>query len=366
VVRTDARGRDRRQTGGMNGVLTEAYQRFHRTGPEWGESQLTNHGPMAAEVLVRRGYGDQVERWVDRYVRRLDDLPAVTGRITDGDWRSALGDGRRIGDWTAYFAEQLAEQPWRAVLVTWWPRLLPGIVAGATHGVIRVGHVARALLAGAETPATITELAHGLAFWAARATSVPAATDPAGVLDPAAAIEALPRIPDQQGTVARRFGQLRDLVSWPESVAALRPGRDPEEVRDRLAKLVDAATVRYLTHGRASPVLLVHTATAPNAVLHTLPALPAALWAPSLSAVWAASAAITTAYAPARGTAPERLPALPAGTTAVADLLERAVEHGDEHVMKFTDTAAEVYTRTGNRDALAAAIHITTLIDRTS
>ena len=38
-----------------DGALAEAYQRFHRTGPEWGEDQLTNHGPMAAEVLVRRG-----------------------------------------------------------------------------------------------------------------------------------------------------------------------------------------------------------------------------------------------------------------------------------------------------------------------
>jgi len=29
--------------------------------------------------------------------------------------------------------------------------------------------------------------------------------------------------------------------------------------------------VRYLAHGHGSPVLLVDTATAPNAVLHTLP-----------------------------------------------------------------------------------------------
>jgi hypothetical protein len=349
----------------MNGVLNEAYQRFHRTGPEWGADQLTNHGPMAAEVLVRRGRGDQVDRWVDRYIRRLDELPRPTGSITDQDWRSALGDGRRIGDWTAYFTRQLAELPWREVLVTWWPRLLPGIVAGATHGVIRVGHVVRALLAGAETSATVAELAHALAFWAARATPVPVNAVPAGALEPAAAIDALPRIPDQRGPVARRFGQLPDLAGWPESVAALRPATDPADVPARLAQLVTAATVRYLTHGRTSPVLLVHTATAPNAVLHTLPALPPALWVPSLSAAWAATAAIITAYAPARGTAAERLSALPSGPTAVADLLDRAVDHGDEHVIKFTDTAAEVYTRTGQRDALAAAVHITTLIPPT-
>jgi hypothetical protein len=36
-------------------------------------------------------------------------------------------------------------------------------------------------------------------------------------------------------------------------------------------------------------------------------------------------------------------------------VLDRAVAHADEHVIKFTETAAEVYTRTGHPDALAAA-----------
>ena len=67
----------------------------------------------------------------------------------------------------------------------------------------------------------------------------------------------------------------------------------------RLAGIVDAAVVRHGTHGYASPVMLVHAATAPNAVLRTLPALPPALWVPSLAAAWAATAAVTAAYAPA-------------------------------------------------------------------
>src|SRR3569833_107091 len=48
-----------------------------------------------------------------------------------------------------------------------WPRLLPGSAAGATHGVIRVGHAVRSLL-DLETGPRVTELAHGLAYWAAR------------------------------------------------------------------------------------------------------------------------------------------------------------------------------------------------------
>ncbi|MGW5361064.1 questin oxidase family protein [Actinopolymorpha pittospori] len=345
------------------GNLNEAYERFHRTGPEWGENQLTNHGPMAAEVLVRRGHGAQLTGWVDAYARRLDDLPAATNPVTDLNWRTALGQRRRLADWTTYFTHQLDEAPWRDVLATWWPRLLPGIVAGTTHGVIRVGHVVRVLLVGVENPQTLTELAHGLAFWAAWSQPVPPAAAPAGVLDPLGALDALPRIPDQQGNVAARLGQLADVGAWSASVAALRPPADAEDARTRLTDLVTGATLRYLTHGHASPVLLVHTATAPNAVLHTLPALPETLWAPSLTAVWTAIAAVFAAYAP---TVPLPASALPAPTnptgSAVADVLDRAVDHGDEHVIKFTDTAAEVYTRTGDTRALDAAVHASGLI----
>jgi hypothetical protein len=40
----------------------------------------------------------------------------------------------------------------------------------------------------------------------------------------------------------------------------------------------------------------------------------------------------------------------------------QAVAHGDEHVIKFADTAIDVYERTGNPDALAAAAHVRELI----
>lgn len=167
-------------------ALAEVYQRFHRTGPEWGADQLTNHGPMAAEVLVRRGRAEVVPAWVDRYLRRLDDMPRPTGEIIDATWPQALGDGRRIGDWSVFFTRQLAAGPWPQVLATWWPRLLPGVAASATHGVIRTGHAVRALLADGDDPVHVTELAHGLAYWAARWQPVPGTEDqrPASVPAP--------------------------------------------------------------------------------------------------------------------------------------------------------------------------------------
>jgi hypothetical protein len=228
--------------------------------------------------------------------------------------------------------------------------------------VIRTSHAVRALLAGDEGADTITELAHGLAFWAARAHYVPGVEAPAGTLDAREAFGRLPRIGSQQGNVASRFAQLAELSTWPASLTALRAPADPDDARARLADLVDAATAGYLGYGHTSPVILVHTATAPNAVLHTLPALPRELWADSLTAAWAACAAITVTFAPGRSAPRDELPAAPGSD--VAEMVDRAVVHGDEHVIKFTDTATESYERTGNPDALAACVRAADLIGR--
>jgi hypothetical protein len=69
--------------GTLEGVsieaIEDAYQRLHRTGPEWGENTLTNHGPMVAETLARRGRGSNVDGWLNNYVRRLRS-PAQSSR----------------------------------------------------------------------------------------------------------------------------------------------------------------------------------------------------------------------------------------------------------------------------------------------
>jgi hypothetical protein len=81
--------------------------------------------------------------------------------------------------------------------------------------------------------------------------------------------------------------------------------------------------------------MLVHAATAPNAVLRVLPSLPDDLWAPSAAAAWSASAAIHAAYASATSAPPAR----PAATAA--DAFGRAAQHGDEHVIELADTALD-------------------------
>jgi len=348
-----------------NELLDEAYLRLHGKGPEFGGDEegnhgLTNHGPMAVEVMVRRGLDVDVHHWLDGYLGKLTDLPGSVAPIAREDWRPALGDHRRVGDWTTFFSTELAERPWRDVLGEWWPRLLPGIVAGSTHGVIRVGHAVRALRASDSDRIAATELAYGLAFWAARWRVLPGVTALSGNLRAGDALTGIPRLADQTGVIAHRIGRLADLPGWPAAVAAVAPAADPDDVPDRLADLMTEGVLRYRTHGAASPVLLVHTATAPNAVRQVLPVLPKDVWPESFAAVWAACAAITSAYAPA---AP--LPFTghaPTDSDPVGEVFDRAARHGDEHVIKFADTAVDVFDRTGNPDALAAALHAAEVI----
>ncbi len=353
----------------MSDELFDAYTRLHRYGPEFGGDEegnhgLTNHGPMAIEVLVRRGLDVDVDRWLDRYVRRLADLPGAADPITADTWRDALGDHRRLPDWTAWFAGELHRRAWTDVLADWWPRLLPGIVAGSTHGVIRVGHAVRALRTTptdrAPDPA-LHELAHGLAFWAARFRPLPGYQQPVGPMSAPEALTAVARLREQTGFIAHRIDRLATTPGWQQSLRAIRPA-DTADVPRRLGELVDAATRDYLVRGHGSPVLLVHTATAPNAVLHTLPVLPASLWTASFDAAWAAAAAIVATYAPTRPAPRSDVTPAPRDNDPVAGVLHRSADHGDEHVIKFTDTAVEAYERSGDPDLLAAALRAGELI----
>ncbi|MET8836305.1 questin oxidase family protein [Micromonospora sp. NPDC004540] len=351
-------------------ALAAAYERLHAYGPEFGGDEegnhgLTNHGPMAVEVMVRRGLDVDVEGWLDRYVRRLAELPGTSAAIRPGEWRSALGQARRLPDWAAYFRHELTDRPWRDVLAEWWPRLLPGIVAGSTHGVIRVGHAVRTLRGEGRAPArqTLDELAHGLAFWAARYRELAGVVAPEGTLTPRRALPAVTRLTDQSGFIAHRLDRLERSPGWTASLRALEPATSAEEVPARLESLVDSAAGAYLGLGHGSPVLLVHAATAPNAVRHVLPVLPTDQWLPSLASAWAAVAAVIATYAPARP-APRAEVVRRWSELTREEALQRAAEHGDEHVLKFADTAVESYDRTGDPDLLAATLHVGELIDR--
>ncbi|MEU1573966.1 questin oxidase family protein [Streptomyces collinus] len=333
-------------THDTTGTLEDALGRLHATGPE-RLGRLTNHAPMVVEALAAHGRADAVHRWLDLYRHKLEDPPRPVAPVTDADWRAALGDPRRAADWIGYFGRALAEQPWWDVLAAWWPRLLPGMYGGSTHPVIRVGHAVRALEARENAP-RLAELAHGLGYWAARHRPVSGIAALPAAPGAARSLDAVPPVTDPLGGFPDRLAAVRRLPLWADDVT------DPDTARDRLAELVRAATHRYATHGHGEATMLVHAATAPNAVLRTLGSLPRALWAPSLRAAWTASAAVTAMYPTA-----EPVADVPAPGCTAQEVLERALAHGDEHVVKLTDTALDV----GDGQALAAALRAVELSD---
>jgi hypothetical protein len=313
---------------------------------------------MAAEALAHNGHADEIHAWLDGYRDRLEDAPRGISPINREAWRDQLGDPVRTGDWIAFFEREVREAPWRDVLATWWPRLLPGIAAGATHGVIRVGHAVRALLE-AETVPRVDELGQGLAYWAARWQPIVVPhhqgdLGPHRSTDPRSALDAVPRVPDQRFGIRSRLAQLADLTGWPEAAGAV-PGEGT--VPDRLREIVTAAVLRHGRYGYGNPVMLVHAATAPAAVLRTLPALPADLAGPSLAAAWAATAAVTAAYAPIEPHTLAR--SVPGGP---ADVIGRAAEAGDPHAIKFADAAVEMWRSAPDPALLVAADQATELI----
>ena len=333
--------------------LDEAYEQLHDTGPEF-QGWLANHGPMAADALLRLGHGDDLQTWLDNYVSRLEPAPDPRWEITDEQWREPLGDPSRLGDWCALLNQQVHAAPWEQVLARWWPRLLPGAIASATHGLIRTGHAVRALREQVTTP-RLEELGQALAYWAARWQPLPHQQPSHGTLDVHEALDTVPA-GELTGGIRTRLAHLDQTPTWPLVLDGLRPATDPDQVPAALDALVDAAVTHYGRWAHGNPIMLVHAATAPRAIALTLPALPRHVWAASYQTAWSVTAAISAAYRPPQ----------PAADTAdlsitLDEVAARAVESGDEHAIKFTEVAQES-DRRGNTHALPAAARAVALI----
>jgi Questin oxidase-like len=330
----------------VTGTYDEALERYHGTGPE-REGWLSNHGPMVVEALARLGHPDLIHPWSDQYLVRLEEVPRGIQPIDGRAWRDPLGDPTRTGDWIRFFLSEADQREWQTLLAQWWPRLLPGIAAGATHGVIRVGHAVRALRA-VETDPRRHELAHALAYWAARWQPVPVLAT-SGTRTVQAVLEVLPPVAHQEFGIRNRLAQLLDTPGWERATRSLAGPQRSSDVPSAIANLVDAVLARYAGWGHGNPTMLVHAATAPMAVANTLPSLPQSMWVPSFEAAWSASAAVLAAYLP-RDSRPFR------SASDVDEVLEQAMRHGSEHVIKLADTAVRAHERSGDELALAAVL----------
>ncbi|GAA4917446.1 questin oxidase family protein [Streptomyces coeruleoprunus] len=323
-------------------ALNDALERMDDLGYERGKGvDVANHGPMGAEALALMGRADDVAGWVRRYRRALEHHEPPGARFAldpadEASWRPALGRFDRAGDWERLFARELSDAPWRDVLARWWPRLLPGLFAGLTHGLIRTAHAVRGLYAAASpTRLQLTELARGLAYWAARYTELPGEPRLAGPHGVASAIAALPRVPEKQPP-PQRLARLSRIPGYAESL----DGPAPEQAERLLSEMTAEFAGVYLAHPELPPVPLIHGVTAPAAARLVLPHLPRELHAPTLARLWQIQAAMLLAFTTGPGA--EAAPP-PDDAPELAELTARAVEHGDEHVVKFTEACLREY-----------------------
>lgn len=341
----------------MTEAMLDALDRLSDTGPEYREI-LANHGPMAAEALVRLGRGEAVSRWVEQYKRKLAPQPVAVDRIEPGEWQRYLGQPRFLGDWTVLMRRELSERSWSAMLARWWPRLLPGLAASATHGVIRTAHAVRSLAnAGNDPhPLLLDELARGLAFWAARYQTLPGAPSLTGNVTAVVAVANLPRLdPDLDAPEPGIIGRLRLLPSLPSFSSALDRWKTPSDPHTALTELISAAA-RVVAVRDDAPIAYCHTVTGPAAVRMTLSQLPESLWWPSVAATWQVIGGIISVFAAPRQdgeSSPAPLPEPPTDDTFY-DLAELAVAHGDEHVIKLTEAAIREYRISEDQTLLAA------------
>lgn len=321
----------------MPATIDDALEILVDTGPEFAGG-LANHGPMAAEALVTLGRNDAVIPWVERYRTRLQDHPAPGSAVDAENWPESLGRGDRIGDWIAFFDRQLAAAPWRQVLDTWVERFAPGIIASATHGVIRTGHAARAL-SQEETRLRLHELAEGLGYWGARYMLLPGtASAKGGSLLPADAVARVELLPDEQRTLRGAItGGLVRLQDFPPFAGAIDLVDTAGDASGVLSDLTETFARVYLANNRL-PIHFIHAVTGPSAVRLLAPHVRPKTFTLALRYAWQAAAGLYAAFATAQPAAIEPQP------FDWDDIIDRAVSTGDEHAIKFTEACLREHT----------------------
>jgi hypothetical protein len=340
-------------------LIDQALTMLADCGPEFGQNGLSNHGPMAAEALSALGRDDAVEDWVARYRTRLEERPANVQRIRADDWRLALGDVRRVSDWEEFFAAEMDKMAWPALLEAWTPRLAPGIMAGATHGIIRTAHAVRSL-AAKDTPERRAEFVTGLAYWAARYQALPGVSETVEPRLASAAIGDVPVMPPELRNASTRsiFSAVAELDTFEPFAGAVNLAAPGDDLSAFLSDLTATMAVRYLENAGAASIAYVHTVTAPSAVRMIAPHVSPETARLAARYAWQACAAIHSRnHVDREVTLPRELP-------TPEDLIDRAVASGDEHAIKFTEACLRENALNPNPAFLAGPLDMSSRFGR--
>lgn len=336
-------------------ILDEALESIIAAGPDL-RNGLTNHAPMAIEALCAMGRENAVLPWLEDYRAGMQPWPASHQRIDHSNWREALGHIERVADWRVFFANELKETPWREALDRWAARFAPALCASAMHGVLRVGHITRALTL-AETPVRIAELGDGLAYWAATYQTLP--TDLSAQLAairPSEAILAVALVPPEQrqftGTIVSSLERLDKFPAFASVIGLADLNGDPSPV---LSSLTETFARVYLANARdvLSTIVFIHGVTGAVALRSLAPHLHEQTVREALRYAWQAGCGLYAAF----GHRPTPEQEIEPPKESRETLIDMAVASGDEHAIKFTEACLREHALNPSPVYLSAARH---------
>jgi hypothetical protein len=279
------------------------------------------------------------------------------------DWRGALGERARFADWSAFFAEELRERPWREVLDNWIAHLAPGFCAAATHGVIRVGHAARGLTER-ETAPRLSELADAFASWAATYQELPADGHAAsGRLTPREAIARVPVLPpDRREKAGNITAALRVLDDMPEFAPTIELIDTDGDLAPLVAELTEVFARVYLANAQdiRTTIAFIHGVTSLAALGNIAPEINERTARAALRFAWQSGCGLYACFGGDTATAE----AIEPPESDEDRLVDRAIAHGDEHVIKFTEACLRRHALGASSAYIAAADHVVGMIPR--
>ncbi len=320
------------------GPLDGALDRLAGYGPGLANGNFS-HAPMVAEALCALGRPEAVMPWIERYQERIaaptsDFGPSAGAPIRPAEWREVLGQRDRFAAWSALFADELRDRAWREVLDLWAGRLAPGVSAAATHGVIRVGHAVRALTVG-ESPQRLRELADALASWATSYSELPTGDLANGRLTPREAIARVPIMPPELRRPGNITAALAGLGDFPEFAPAIGLVDLDGDIDGLLAQLTELFARVYLANvsNSLTAIVFVHGVTSLTALGHIAPHVREPTARVLLRYGWQAGCGLYACFGNGTGFVTE----VAAEDEDAQSLVDRALTHGGEHVIKFTE-----------------------------
>ena len=246
--------------------------------------------------------------------------------------------------WRQHFEWELTESDWATVLGRWLPRFAPGASGAALHGLIRVGHAVRGLTA-LETAPRRREFAAALACWAASYAELPTRREVVETtLSPHEALALVRPVPWSQ---RRNTGAITGALKVLDDQAAFATAIDLPAVEGDLRAVTEAFAVLFakvfLANVRTplEAIVFTHGVTGFVAAEALLPYLGHEVGADLIRYVWQAAAGLYATYG---GHLPPESVASPDGRAAV-DLIDAAVAHGDDHVIKLTHACLHLVAR---------------------